>query len=283
MGESSSCLMNLKSKMNILTSAEQKIGKYVIENYDKVLHLTVTELAEQADSSEATVVRFCRHIGYKGYQEFKINLAKDEMAPFKHLNTSLEMEDTPKQIISKIISLEIETLQETIHTLDEREIERAARAILNADRIVFFGSGGSGIVGLDAVHKLLKIGIQAFAQRDGDIQAMSASLLKEGDVAFGISHSGANASVTEALKLAKSNGALTIGLSTLERTPMAKYCDILLLTSIKETIFRSESVTARIAQLSVIDILVAAISLLDYKNSYKAIQKTRNATANHKL
>ncbi len=278
-----SCLMNIRTKMKVLTESEKKVAEYVLENHVNVLNMTVTDLAEQANSSDATVVRFCRHIGYKGYQEFKINLAQDDMAPYKHLNSSLEKSDTTQQIINKIIRLEIETLEETIHILDSNEVEGAVKAITNADKVVFFGSGGSGIVGRDAMHKLLKIGIQSYAYADADIQAMSSALLKRGDVAFGISHSGSNMEVVEALRLAKKNGAVTIGLSTLGKTPMSKFCDIMLLTSIKETVFRSESVTARIAQLSVIDVLVATASLLDYQNAYEAIQSTRKATANRKL
>lgn len=276
-------VINIQSKMKLLTGSERKVADYILENYMKVLDCTVTELAEKAGVSDATVVRFCRSAGYKGYQELKINLAQDAIVPYKHLNNALEEQDTPEQIVAKVIRSEMNTLEETIHILDMEDMERAAKAIKNAERIVFFGSGGSIMVAHDAMHKFLKIGIRCIVEEDADVQAMESGLLGEGDVAIGISHSGTNKGVIDCLKNANANGATTIGLTTYGKSPMQKICDHVLMTSTKETVFKSESVTARVAQLAVIDSLVAIISFMDYDNAYSAIQKTRNATASNKF
>ena len=277
-----SCIVSIQSKIKLLTGSEKKVADYILENYMKVLNYTVTELAEKADVSDATVVRFCRSVGYKGFQDLKINLAQDAIVPYKHLNNSLEEEDTPEQIVSKVVRSEIETLEETLHILDMQELEAAAKAIKNAKKVVFFGAGGSAMVAHDALHKLLKIGIRCIVEEDADIQAMESALLEEGDVAIGISHSGTNKGVLDCLRNAKANGAITIGLTTYGKSPLQRMCDHVLMTSTKETVFKSESVTARIAQLAVIDSLVAVISFMDYDSSYNAIQKTRNATSSHK-
>ena len=277
-----SCIVSIQSKIKLLTGSEKKVADYILENYMKVLNYTVTELAEKADVSDATVVRFCRSVGYKGFQDLKINLAQDAIVPYKHLNNSLEEEDTPEQIVSKVVRSEIETLEETLHILDMQELEAAAKAIKNAKRVVFFGAGGSAMVAHDTLHKLLKIGIRCIVEEDADIQAMESALLEDGDVAIGISHSGTNKGVLDCLRNAKANGATTIGLTTYGKSPLQRMCDHVLMTSTKETVFKSESVTARIAQLAVIDSLVAVISFMDYDSSYNAIQKTRNATSSHK-
>ena len=278
-----SCIVNIQSKMKVLTGSEKKVAEYVLKNYMRVLDFTVTELAEKAGVSDATVVRFCRSVGYKGYQDMKINLAQDAIVPYKHLNNSLEERDTPEQIVTKVLRSEIETLEETIHIIDMDELEQAAKAIKNADKVVFFGSGGSIMVAHDALHKLLKIGICCIVEEDADVQAMESALLKKGDVAIGISHSGTNKGVLECLRNAKANGATTVGLTTYGKSPMQRLCDYVLMTSTKETVFKSESVTARIAQLAVIDSLVAVISFMNYDAAYAAIQKTRNATSSHKF
>lgn len=277
-----SCIVNVQSKLKMLTESERKVATYVLENYKDILNLTVTELAEKSNSSDASVVRFCRSVGYKGYQEFKISLAQDTILPYKHFNSVLEETDTPVEIINKVIKSEIAVLEETLNVLDPKELEKAAKVIMNGNRVSFFGCGGSIIVAMDAMHKFLKIGVQCFAQMDIDVQAMEAALLNKGDVAIGISHSGSNRSVIKCLKLAKENGATTIALTTQGKSPIQKHCDIVLLASTKETVFKSESVTARIAQLAVIDSLVATVSLLNYEKSYDAIQKTRSATADRK-
>ena len=276
------CLFKTKSKLKALTDAEAKVANYVLENYQEILNMTVTELAEKAQSSDATVVRFCKSIGYKGYQEFKISLAQDMIVPFKHLNPELDQDDDTAEITKKIFESEIAVLEETLHVVDLNEMERAAVAISSANKVELFGCGGSAYVGLDAMHKFLKIGIECSIHSDVDTQAMAASLLKKGDVAVGISHSGCNKNVIECLKLAKKSGALTVGLTTQGKSPMLKNCDIVLFTSTKETVFKSESVSARIAQLAVIDSLVASVALKNYEQCYDAIQKTRNATADRK-
>lgn len=278
-----SCLTNIERKLKFLTNTEKKVADYILKNDRETLNYTVTELAERAEVSDATVVRFCRSVGYKGYQDLKINLARDTIAPYKHLNTSLEEADTPAQITEKIIRSEIQVLEETINLLDMKEIELAARAIKEADRVFFFGSGGSILVAQDAMHKFLKIGVQCIVQMDTDIQAMESALLRKGDVAIGISHSGTNRNVIECLKNAKASGAVTIGLTTFGKSPLQKYCDYLLMTSTKETVFKSESLTARIAQLAVVDSLSAIISFMDYDKAYEAIQRTRNATSERKM
>lgn len=278
-----SCLANVQSKLKSLTNTEKKVADFILNNYRATLNYTVTELAEHAEVSDATVVRFCRSVGYKGYQDLKINLARDTIAPYKHLNTELEEADTPAQITEKMIRSEIRVLEETINLLDMKEMELAAKAIKEANRVYLFGTGGSIIVAQDAMHKLLKIGVQCVVQMDTDIQAMESALMRKGDVAIGISHSGTNRNVIDCLKNARANGATTIGLTTYGKSPIQKCCDYLLMTSTQETVFKSESLTARIAQLSVIDSLTAIVSFMDYNKAYEAIQKTRNATAERKF
>lgn len=277
------CLFKIQSKLKILTDAESKVANYVLDNYGDVLKLTVTELAEKAQSSDATVVRFCKSIGYKGYQEFKISLAQDTISPAKHLNPELDQDDSTGEITKKIFDSVISVLQETMTVVDVDAIEKAAHLISTARKVVIFGCGGSSYVGMDAMHKFLKIGIECFIYSDADTQAMAASLLQKSDAVIGISHSGCNKSVIDCLKLAKQAGAQIIGLTTQGKSPMLKHCDILLCTSTKETVFKSESVTARIAQLVIIDSLVASVAFKNYGQCYDAIQKTRNATASRKF
>ena len=164
----------------------------------------------------------------------------------------------------------------------QEELEAAAGVIEDARRVVFVGCGGSGAVAYDAMHKFLKIGIHSFIHTDVDIQSMQSALLGPGDVAFGISHSGGNQNVLECLKNARDCGATLVGLTTYGKSPMQRLCDYLLMTSTKESIFRSESVTARVAQLSVIDSLVAVMSYMDYDSAFDAIQRTRKATSGRK-
>ena len=208
-----SCRVKIQSRMKSLTNAESKVAAYVLENFEDILHCTVTELAEKVGSSEASVVRFCKSIGYKGYQDFKINAARDVIPPDKQFNPSLSQGDSTAAICQKIFESEIMVLNETLMILDLDMLEKAALAITKAERIEVFGSGGSAMVGMDASHKFLKIGVHANISMDADIQAMTAPLMKKGDVAIGISHSGSSQHVVRCMQIAKKNGAVTIACS----------------------------------------------------------------------
>lgn len=274
-----SCQAKIQSRMDYLTSTEAKVARYVLENYDTVCGYTVTELAEGAQVSEATIVRFCKSLGYKGFQEFKISVARDTIPEPKHLNPDFEVGDGTEVICRKIFDSLMATLHETLAVLDMTMLEKAADAIRPGGRVVLFGSGGSNMVALDAQHKFLKVGIQTQVAQDADVQAMMVSLLKKGDVAFGISHSGSNQRVVHCMKLARKMGATTIALTTQGKSPLLRHADIVLFSATKETVFKSESVSARIAQLAIIDSLVAAVAFKNYAVSFSAVQKTREATS----
>lgn len=281
--EGISCKQKIRGKMNHLTNTEGKIAKYVLDNYDSVLNSNITELAEKAGVSDASVVRFCKSLGYKGYQDFKINAARDLLPKEKHLNPSLEPSDDMGTICKKIFGTEVAVLDRTLAGLNLEAVEKAACMIRNAKKLVFFGTGGSLLVGKDAQHKFLKIGIQAYVYEDMDMQLMASSLMKEGEVALCISHSGYNSNVVNCMKNAGENGAGRIALVSQGKTPVSKNADVVLYTASEETIFKSESVSTRIAQLAIIDSLVAIAAFQDYDDSYQAIQQTRRATSQNKF
>lgn len=279
----SGCKEKILAKMHSFTNTEKKIAEYVLDHYEEVLNCNITELSENAKVSDASVVRFCRSIGYRGYQDFKVNAARDVLPRDRHFNPVLQEHDDPATICSKIFNSEISVLNRTLLGLDMKTVEKAADLIYKAGKVVFFGSGGSLLVGQDALHKLMKIGIRAYVYEDMDLQMMASSLLEEQDVAIGISHSGSNYKVLKCLKYAKENGASTIALVSRGKTPISKTADVAIETASEQTMFQSESVSTRIAQLAIIDALVAIVAFKNYDASYLAIQKTRIATSDNKF
>lgn len=265
-----------------MSAAEQKVAQYVLDHGADVLSCTVTELAEKSGVSDATVVRFSRSVGYKGFQDLKIHLAQDTIQPVQRPSTSFSEGDNVEELVAKVVQSEIETLEETLTILNMKDVEEISRIILARRRVVFFGTGGSILVAQDAMHKFLKIGVKSVVQMDTDIQKMESALLTAEDAAIGISHSGSNSHVIECLKNAKARGAATIGLTTVGKSPMQRVCDYTVMTATKELVFRSESTSARIAQLAVLDGLVAVMSYMDYQRASSAIQETRQATSGGK-
>ena len=141
------------------------------------------------------------------------------------------------------------------------------------------GSGGSAPLALDAYHKFMKLGLASVWLNDSDLMAMSSALLQPGDVALGISHTGASRDVCDAMENAQSAGATTICITHRATSPITKVSHVKLYTAAKETAFGSDAMSSRIAQLSIIDVLYAGIANKDYDRSLSRIQKTREASA----
>lgn len=274
----------IKSQLDSFTKSEKKIAEYILKHHNDILNATITELSERINTSDASIARFCKTLGCKGYQDFKIKLAKEILPKYKQLNIEIERHDTPEIICQKIFNCEIAALNENLEMLNVHLLKEAAEHIKRAKQIEIFGSGGSFIIGEDIKHKFLKIGIRCSVISDIDMQAMSASLLSKDDVVIGISHTGDTKNIFNCLNIAKKNGAFIILLTATNKSAMSKIADIVIPVISKETLFKSESNTARIAELVIMDtILAILVSDDNYKNYYNNIQKTRAATSENKF
>ena len=266
-----------------LTAREKKIVEFIRENGDSFLSDTITEFSEKAGVSDATMVRFCKHLGYKGYQDFKVHAAREMLPNERQVNPGLDREDDSAAICSKVFNSEMSVLSRTLLEINIRVLEEIAGRLNAARRIVLFGTGGSLNVAKDAQHKFMKIGLMVHVFDDIDLQHMAASLMQEDDVAVIISHSGSNVSSMQCLEMAKEGGAYTVALTGLGKNPISRAADITVHIAAEKTIYQSESVSTRIAQLAVLDTLVGMTAFRDYDKSSEAAQTTRKATSHAKF
>ncbi len=266
-----------------LRGAEKKVVDFIERNYEEIIHLSITELAERSQTSESSVVRLCKRLGYKGFQDMKIHLAREVISPEKQIHEVIEKGDDVLTIKQKVFQSNIQALYDSLEVCNNEQLEYATQAISKANLLELYGTGGSGTVALDAQHKLLKMGVKTFAYSDSVLQSMSASVLDKNDVVIGISHTGSNQDVLHAMKLAKEAGATLICITNSSKSPITKISDIVLQTASKETLFRTDAISSRIAQLTILDILVAAIATYNYEQYYNNLEKTRNATSDKKM
>lgn len=276
-------LLRLRSIYPSLTAAEQRAAGYILENPREIIHLSITELAEETQTAEATIFRLCKRLGYRGFQAFKIALASDLVDPVQNIHEDVQPGDDMLTIAQKVFHSNVQCLQETLKIQEKSALERAVELLTTARRVEFYGSGGSGAIALDAYHKFMRTGIWCQAHNDAHFQVMAASLLGPGDVAVGISHTGANRDVFEALKIAREAGAKTIGITNFMKSPLTTVTDICLFTSARETRFRSEAMSSRISQLAIIDALVVGVSLKRQQEALASLQKIRQAIANKRF
>ncbi len=273
------CFVRIQGTYSSLRTAEQRVADFILKHAEELIYLTVTELAERTQTSESTVVRLCQKIGYKGYQEFKIMLARDLVGPTETVYEQIEPTDALPSLKAKVFQANAQALKDTIEVLSDEELGKAVEAIARARKVEIYGIGGSAPLALDAYHKFMKLGICAVWLNDSDLMAMSSSLLLPGDVALGISHTGASRDVCDAMENAQNAGATTICITHRATSPITKVSNIKLFTAAKETAFGSDATSSRIAQLTIIDTLFASIANQDYDHALARIQKTREASA----
>lgn len=251
-----------------------RIADVILANANDVVHMSVTEVAERAEASEGSVVGFCQLLGARGFQQIKIALARDLVQPVQFIHEDLTPADDIGTVVDKIFQSDLQALTDTQKALDRGEMARAVQAIRAAKRVEVFGIGSAAPIAEDANYRLLRIGINSRASVDSHVQAITASLADEGVVVITISHSGSTTETLTATRLAKEAGATTIAVTNFGKSPLLAHTDIVLNTLARETQFRTEAMTSRIAQLAIIDTLIACLALADYERSVSTIRKT---------
>jgi DNA-binding MurR/RpiR family transcriptional regulator len=269
-------ILRINSYLEQLKPAEKRVAQYILANYEEVIHLSITKLARAADVSEATVVKFCQHIGYSGYQELKIMLAQVEQSgEQERIYGEIEADDEIEEIINKIFQIYDHSFQNTKKLLKQSNIKEAIDLLINARRIFFFGFGASGIVAEDSELKFKRINYNAEALIDNHRQKTMASLLSVEDLVVAISDSGRTRELMESLNIARNAGAKIMAITSNMGSPVTEIADTILLTSSKETPFRGSALASRMAQLAVIDVLFLGAAADKYDQTLEALDKTR--------
>jgi RpiR family transcriptional regulator, carbohydrate utilization regulator len=277
------CLGKIRSYYARFSDKEKKIANYILENPEQIIHSTINEVAEDLNVADATVFRFCKRIGFKGYQAMKIALASEIMTPIQQIHEEITEQDNEKVVAEKIFKSNIRSLENTLQILDTESINKAVSILLQAKRVEFYGTGGSSVIAMDAYHKFIRTGIKTFAFMDSHFQLMSASQLTSSDVAVVISHSGTNKDTIRILETANENGAKTIGITSFPKSPLSQKVNVALITSSEETEYRSEALASRISQLSLIDALYVNIMMKNKENAKISLEKVREAISETRI
>lgn len=251
----------IQEKLESLSKMERKTAECMAENQDKLIYSSITELAELAGTSEATVTRVCTKLGYSGFQALKVSVARELVSQQEKIHEDLKADSPPEMIIDKIFSSAIHTLTMTRKALDGKAVAGSIEALCRARRIVIVGNGNSGAIALDAQHKFLRIGLDASAYTDDHMQMIAVVSMTKEDVLIAISHSGSSRDVAEAMQLAKEKGATVISITNNGISPVSKLADIRLYTYSQETKYRTYAISSRMAELTIIDTLYTGVSL----------------------
>ena len=272
-----SILLKIKRLYPEMGSSERKIADWLTANFQEIIGLSINELATRCGCGEATIVRFSRRLGLSGYQELKLKIAQESANTAQGGVLGVEQDDSCYDIFNKRIRDIAVALENTKTVLSPDEIEKAANIIKDARRIVIFGLGNSASIAVDAQHKFLRAGLDAIAYCDNHMQAIAASHLHKGDVAIGVSHSGASIDVVDALKTARETGATTICITNFGDSPINECSDIVLNTRSDETKYTILAMSSRIAQLAIFDAIYTYIVMHSNKAAVRAIKDAETA------
>ncbi len=256
-----SLLVKIQAMHDSFSKAEKKVSSYIIEQPEKVIRYSVTELADNAGVSEATIIRVCRKLGLAGYQDLKVTLAQSIISPLQAINESIQEDDDYKEIIRKVFNTIIEALNYTLNVLDYDALKAAADLIYQAKKVVVIGVGNSAAIAMDLCHKLLRLGCNVISSSDSHIQVIISCCCNEGNVMVAISHSGSSKDIVEAAKLWKNGGGKLITITNIGRSPLNKLADISLVTASRETKYKFSALPSRACQIAIIDAIYTLITL----------------------
>lgn len=267
----------IEQSIDQLRKSEVKVADTILAKPDQVIHFSVSELADMARVSEPTVIRFCRALGFKGFQDFKIYLAQALIPAFRNIHESVDGDEKTPELIKKVFDANTSAIINTKNTLDYNELNTVIQLISRSSKIIFYGLGGSAVIAMDGYHKFFRIGIPCEWFTDSHMASMAAAMMQENQVFIAISHSGSSRDVVEALKVANQAGAETVAVVSQKKSPVSKTARHVLCVHSTETNFKFEPMSSRIAQLCVIDVLSVGVSIIRSENVVENLNKARKS------
>ncbi|HGQ1312495.1 TPA: MurR/RpiR family transcriptional regulator, partial [Streptococcus pneumoniae] len=238
----------------------EKIADYILVRDSEIVYETSSEIVSKVKVGEGTLNRFCKKIGYSGFQELKLKMTKDIL----ELESQKMSSDT---FIDEIKNNYLSIVESTRKLIDGRQIELAIKLIREANQILMIGVGSSGNAAREFESSLLRIGIISKTVIDTHFQLMHTALLKDNDLIIAFSLSGSTKEVEETLLNAKRKNVKIISITNYSSRNIAKLSDCVLLTSKKESYLEGGSLMAKASQLFIIDVICTRLSLINYEDT----------------
>lgn len=276
-------IAHIRAKYTTLSSSQKRVADYVFDYADKVMISSLADFAAACDVSDPTVMRFLHKIGYDSYQIFRVNIAQ-ELAAGKDENfyPDITQYDSIQDIRDKVLALTARSLQDSVTVIDANQIERLVGKILKANRIFIIGMGASSALAFDLHHKLLRFGLNASYSHDSHMINIICTGLKASDLLIVFSHSGESCEILDGMELAHANGTYVAAVCSYEHSSVVNAADCAILSSSFETKFRSDSLTSRIIQFAIIDMIYVSIVIKASPAMKENVNLTRIAVARNK-
>ena len=236
-----------------LTATERRVADYVLAQPEQVKFMSITQLADECGTADATISRFCRSLKLKGFNAFKIELARHSVAPAARKENH-DTDSLPGRI-RQVGQLSTEAIAQTMDLILPNQVERAVEMIEGASRCICIGSGGSMLLATTFAHLFSAVTGKFQSISDFHMQMSAVATMSKDDIIILFSYSGATNTGLQLLELAKQRGIRSILITRFNKSPAASLADVVLRCGSNEGPFQFGSVPAKVAQLMVMDVL----------------------------
>lgn len=250
------------------TPSEKKVANYILEGKPGTIRMTLADVAAESGVSDASVLRFCRSLGYKRWLEFKIDLTRALPIPAEQILDEVKIEDSPGVLAKKVFQNSIQAIRDTRAVLDEEQFERAIELISGAEKILIIGVGTSGPIAHEMYNRFFRLGLNCKVQTDSYLQLMESALLSSRDLVIVISQTGDSTDLLKTTALAKTKGCSVIVITGNSGSKLTRYADVVLLSVSHEN--RIETIASRIAQYALTHALFIGLVM---RNISEAVEK----------
>ncbi|MCC8189480.1 MAG: MurR/RpiR family transcriptional regulator, partial [Planctomycetes bacterium] len=264
-----------------MSKAERRIGEYLLANDINILEYSAEELSRETETSAASIVRFCRTLGFKGYLELKFQVERN-LVTFVGEDQQVDPGDDIATIQHKVLSYYASLVNDLHYALDPLEMKKAVDIIAGASQVHLYAEGGSASMAYYALNIFIHSGIYCRIEVDSSLQMMAAAYLGPGDVVLGITHSGRMINTLDALRLARANGAAIVAVTGNPDAPIKKLADVLLTANIKKPMYVSDLPSGHLEEFCILSVLQTALLVRDYdhastmsKKVFKAVESKR--------
>lgn len=242
----------IESNYDNFTTVEKNIAEFFIKNQKKI-DLSAKAVAERLYVSEASLSRFAKKCGYRGYREFV----------YQYEQTFVEKQESITGNSRMVLNAYQELLNKTYSLMDEAQVGRIARYLSRAERVFACGKGSSGFAADEMELRFMRIGVDINAINDNDIMRMQTVFRDKRSLIFGISISGERSEVMYFLKESHKRGAKTVLITAHNRPELDEFCDeVVLIPSLKHLNY-GNVISPQFPILVMIDIIYSSYVELD--------------------
>ena len=254
-------LARLRAMAPSLPPSDRRAAEVIAEWGEEVLAHSITEVAQAANVAESTVIRACKRLGFAGFQDLKLAIARDRRPQLELVADEITAQDSVSDVVAKLFAASAAVLSEAATSVNAQALAAVIDAVVAADRVLFTGMGPSSPMTQDAAYRFRCLGIKVDAPVDSLTQHLAARLLAPGDVCVVISHTGATRETLPMVEAARKAGAVTAAVTSYARSPLTSAVDHALVAGGRQLGFRVEAMASRLAHLCVLDALYVGVAM----------------------